>query len=60
MRSQVAAISVIFACSTVESVTRPLALLIFGGDNPTLYVPFGLVPSSSESTRVLSSGPTRH
>lgn len=34
----------IFACIAVESVIRPLALLIFGGANPTLYLPFGLIP----------------
>ena len=44
IRNQVATVSVIFAGIVIESIIRPLALLIFGGANPTLYLPFGLVP----------------
>ncbi|MGO2665465.1 hypothetical protein [Mycetocola reblochoni] len=44
IRNQIATISVIFAGIAIESIIRPLALLIFGGANPTLYLPFGLVP----------------
>ncbi|MDN6498879.1 MAG: hypothetical protein L0K44_03875 [Yaniella sp.] len=44
VRNQVATVSVIFAVIVGESILRPLALLIFGGINPTLYLPFGLVP----------------
>lgn len=44
IHNQVATVSVIFAGIVIESIIRPLALLIFGGANPTLYLPFGLVP----------------
>lgn len=44
IRNQIAAISTIFAAIVIESVIRPLALLLAGGSNPTLYLPFGLVP----------------
>ena len=56
VRSQVATLAAVFTAIVVESVIRPLALLILGGANPTLYLPFGLVPDLSDTTPLAALG----
>lgn len=46
-RSPVTVIIVLGAAIIVESVIRPVTLLIFGTPNPALLLPFGLVPDIS-------------
>ncbi|BCJ69455.1 hypothetical protein [Polymorphospora rubra] len=46
-RSPVAVILVLGSMIIVESIVRPITLLIFGASNPTLFLPFGLVPDIS-------------
>lgn len=56
VRNQVATISAVFAAIVIESIVRPLALLIFGAGNPTLYLPFGLGPDLIASTPLSALG----
>ncbi|MGO1354211.1 MAG: ABC transporter permease subunit [Brachybacterium tyrofermentans] len=46
-RSPVTVIIVLGAAIIVESVIRPITLLIVGTPNPALFLPFGLVPDIS-------------
>lgn len=56
IRNQVATISAVFAAIVIESIVRPLALLIFGTGNPTLYLPFGLGPDLIVNTPLAALG----
>lgn len=47
VRSPVTVIIVLGAAIIVESIIRPVTLLIFGSPNPALFLPFGLVPDIS-------------
>jgi ABC-type transport system involved in multi-copper enzyme maturation permease subunit len=63
-RSPVAAILVLGAAIIIESILRPITLLIFGAPNPAQFLPFGLVPDISGTnplaaftgTTVITSG----
>lgn len=47
VRSPVAVILTLGAAVAVESIVRPITILIFGPPNPTQYLPLGLVPDIS-------------
>lgn len=47
VRSPVAAILILGAAITVESIARPIVTVVFGTPNPAQYLPFGLVPDIS-------------
>lgn len=46
-RSPVAAITVLGGAIIIETIVRPITMLIFGTPNPALFLPFGLVPDIS-------------
>lgn len=56
IRNQVATLSAIFAAIVIESIIRPVALLILGESNPTLYLPFGLVSDIVGNTPLAAFG----
>ena len=47
VRSPVAAILTLGAAVVVESIVRPITLLVLGAPNPAQYLPLGLVPDIS-------------
>lgn len=47
VRSPVAAIFTLGAAIAVESIARPITMLVVGSPNPAQYLPFGLVPDIS-------------
>lgn len=54
VRSPVAAILTLGAAVAVESVARPITMLVLGAPNPAQYLPLGLVPDISGTNPLAS------